>query len=168
MTDHFLPSSSPHPSLQQAFTYIVNGPNAIYLGPGDLHESKYDYLEDYIDFTSIQPASGTKACGKAVVSVLASMRLVFTSRSSQPRFLPSPRQTFHSGFIHPQNTETHSTRSGPRCSLVSLLASSSRQAQSSSFMFSTSSGDSRRSSLQRSERTRLSPHCSLRTSEIVS
>ena len=29
----------------QTFTYQINGPSTVFLGPGDLHDPKYDYLQ---------------------------------------------------------------------------------------------------------------------------
>jgi hypothetical protein len=31
-------------ACNQTFTYEINGPEVHYLGPGDLHDEKYDYL----------------------------------------------------------------------------------------------------------------------------
>jgi hypothetical protein len=32
-------------ACNQSFTFQINGPSAVYLGPSDLHDSEYDYLE---------------------------------------------------------------------------------------------------------------------------
>ncbi|KAL7562526.1 hypothetical protein ACA910_008233 [Epithemia clementina (nom. ined.)] len=37
-------------SRNQSFTYIMNGTSAIYLGPGDQHDQKYDYMMRQLDF----------------------------------------------------------------------------------------------------------------------
>jgi hypothetical protein len=39
-------------TCNQAFTYIVNGPIAVYVGPGDLHQTEYDYLEETIEMSN--------------------------------------------------------------------------------------------------------------------
>ena len=39
-------------SCAQVVTYKINGPTAVYLGEGDLHETKYDNLRDTLSFTA--------------------------------------------------------------------------------------------------------------------
>jgi len=52
-------------TCDQAFTYIVNGPIAVYVGPGDVHQTDYDYLEEKIDLYDIKIQSNVAAdsCG---------------------------------------------------------------------------------------------------------
>jgi len=39
-----------HDTCGYTFTYQINGPEAVYLGEGDLHEHKYDHLEIDVEF----------------------------------------------------------------------------------------------------------------------
>jgi hypothetical protein len=47
-----------------AFTYRIDGPVTTYLGEGDLHESKYDYLEQTVLFTPPQDFNGATEAQK--------------------------------------------------------------------------------------------------------
>jgi hypothetical protein len=38
-------------TCNQSFTYEINGPEATYLGEGDLHETKYDDMETTVSFS---------------------------------------------------------------------------------------------------------------------
>jgi len=40
----------------QMFTYEINGPEAKYVGDGDLHDPKYDYLERFSYFLDLRKA----------------------------------------------------------------------------------------------------------------
>ena len=39
-------------SVGQAFTYRLQGPMAIYVGPGDWHDVEYDHLEQIVSFAN--------------------------------------------------------------------------------------------------------------------
>lgn len=47
-----------HGSIAQSFTYMIQGDQASYLGPGDLHDDKYDYLEKSTGFGAFLPGEG--------------------------------------------------------------------------------------------------------------
>lgn len=40
-------------SCDQAYTFIINGPSAVYLGEGDLHDPNYEHMMDEVSFTSL-------------------------------------------------------------------------------------------------------------------
>jgi hypothetical protein len=59
-------------SCGQVVSYVINGPEAVYLGGGDLHQTRYDYLkETYRVSDALVPSSNLKVdsnqCGKCVV-----------------------------------------------------------------------------------------------------
>ena len=80
-------------ACDQVFTYQLNGPDTVYLGPGDQHDPKYDYLGrtsslfELMDSSKVgRKSSYTGIPGKS-----------FTSRfwiMSTKRTLNSPRLTF--------------------------------------------------------------------------
>lgn len=47
-----------HGSPTQSFTYVIRGDEASYLGPNDLHDTKYDYLERSTGFGAFLPGEG--------------------------------------------------------------------------------------------------------------
>lgn len=50
-----------HNSLGQSFTYVINGNEATYLGPGDMHDPTYDAFDYVIDVNSIVGGSDAAA-----------------------------------------------------------------------------------------------------------
>lgn len=47
------------------YTYQINGPESVFLGEGDLHDRKYDYLEvsnEFLDFKYYEGIDGNKEC----------------------------------------------------------------------------------------------------------
>jgi len=46
----------------EIFTYQIDGPNAVYLGYGDLHDTNYDHLERFSYFSNLRDfPSGQKS-----------------------------------------------------------------------------------------------------------
>jgi hypothetical protein len=48
-------------SQNQSFTYLINGPDAEYLGEGDMHEPQYDDMVVSLDVSSIVKAEASPA-----------------------------------------------------------------------------------------------------------
>jgi hypothetical protein len=55
-------------SCGQVVSYVINGPNAMYLGGGDLHQTRYDYLKETYSISNVLGAPSTNLtadhCGK--------------------------------------------------------------------------------------------------------
>jgi hypothetical protein len=46
-------------SCSQVITYQLDGNDAIYMGPGDLHDTRFDYLEETSGFATLGDMEGT-------------------------------------------------------------------------------------------------------------
>jgi hypothetical protein len=61
-------------SCGQVVSYVINGQDAVYLGGGDLHQTRYDYLKetyivsDVLGTPSSKLAADSNQCGKNVVA----------------------------------------------------------------------------------------------------
>ena len=50
--------------IAEAFTYQLNGPEAVYLGAGDLHDTEYDHLEYFQLFSGYEKRNATASDGQ--------------------------------------------------------------------------------------------------------
>jgi hypothetical protein len=120
----------------QAVTYEINGPEAGYLGKGDMHQRKYNYLKQSYRVSDVLTAPNSKLtadslqCGKTFVAHDEYDALDRNSASHCSIVLPF--QNTQCTCTRQPNSGQCSTRQGPKPSLVSLLPSSLRLEWSSS------------------------------------
>ena len=152
-------------TCDQAFTYMVNGPVAIYLGPGDLHQTEYDYLEETIDLADIRSSEAAGSCGMCIVGLVSTAlrreyEIMCINSLILRILLP---QTLYSSFTLPRRTGQCSIPPDPKCSRLSSPAFSLQLARFSSSTCSSSSGGRTRLSLLRFAQTPSFRRCSLPT-----
>jgi hypothetical protein len=73
-------------SCRQQFTYVINGNDAVFVGAGDFHETKYDDMEIAIDFSDMMGASNgtTKGECRYWLSIFPSSGLHTTYQTKNP------------------------------------------------------------------------------------
>jgi hypothetical protein len=115
----------------QVVTYEINGPEAAFLGKGDLHQPEYDYLKqsyrvsDVLSARSFNLTLDSLQCGKIPIA-----------DDEHEYDAPENNRASHCPILHFQNTHlscTHLLTSGdcitlqdPKCSPLSLLPCFSR------------------------------------------
>jgi hypothetical protein len=124
----------------QAVTYEINGPEASYIGKGDLHQTIYERLKQSYRVSEV--SADSLQCGKIFC---ASDEYDAPDRDIASHCPVLPFQNTQFTCTHQPNSGKCTTLRGPKCSPVSLLPCSLRPDWSSSFSFNTFQEDKTKS-----------------------
>jgi hypothetical protein len=155
----------------QVVTYEINGPEAAYIGKGDLHQKEYNYLKQSYKVSDVRTAPSIKLTADS----LQCGKIFFAGDEYDA---PECNSTSHCPVLLFQNTQlicTHQLNSGdctalrgPKFSPLSWLPCLSQLDWSSSSMLNTYSEDKTKSWQPLSEQTPLFRRSFRLTSAIVS
>jgi hypothetical protein len=132
----------------QVVTYEINGPEASFIGKGDLHQTTYDRLKQSYRLSEVITATRNSVtedslqCGKIFG---ASDEYDASDRNSPSHSPVLPLQNTQFTCTHQLNSGKCTTLRGPKRSPVSLLPCSLRLEWSSSFTFNTFQEDKTKS-----------------------